>query len=142
MYRCDLADTFMVTIDCHEMCFWTQFCFVKRILKKWIQTIFLDSFNGLSSDLYIYFNLQWSAFESVDKYIPWKLISFCCVKSIIAEVRKSVIYLFQGWYIVTYALGIYLLNLFIAFLTPQIDPALLEDPGTWIFSSTFLLVVI
>lgn len=30
----------------------------------------------------------------------------------------------QGWYIVTYALGIYLLNLFIAFLTPKIDPAL------------------
>eukprot|EP01135_Chromosphaera_perkinsii_P003474 Nk52_evm12s244 gene=Nk52_evmTU12s244 len=29
----------------------------------------------------------------------------------------------QGWYIVTYALGIYLLNLFIAFLTPRFDPA-------------------
>ena len=32
----------------------------------------------------------------------------------------------QGWYIVTYALGIYHLNLFIAFLTPKIDPALEE----------------
>ena len=32
----------------------------------------------------------------------------------------------QGWYIVTYALGIYQLNLFIAFLTPKIDPALEE----------------
>lgn len=32
----------------------------------------------------------------------------------------------QGWYIVTYALGIYQLNLFIAFLTPKIDPALDE----------------
>ncbi|KOB70813.1 Rer1 protein [Operophtera brumata] len=30
----------------------------------------------------------------------------------------------QGWYIVTYALGIYHLNLFIAFLTPKIDPAM------------------
>lgn len=30
----------------------------------------------------------------------------------------------QGWYIVTYALGIYHLNLFIAFLTPKIDPTL------------------
>lgn len=30
----------------------------------------------------------------------------------------------QGWYIVTYALGIYHLNLFIAFLTPKIDPEL------------------
>lgn len=34
------------------------------------------------------------------------------------------VFLLQGWYIVTYALGIYLLNLFIAFLTPKIDPAL------------------
>lgn len=34
----------------------------------------------------------------------------------------------QGWYIVTYAIGIYHLNLFIAFLTPKIDPALdLDD---------------
>ena len=32
----------------------------------------------------------------------------------------------QGWYIVTYALGIYHLNLFIAFLSPRIDPALEE----------------
>ncbi|KAG7198853.1 hypothetical protein KM043_015680 [Ampulex compressa] len=35
----------------------------------------------------------------------------------------------QGWYIVTYALGIYHLNLFIAFLTPKIDPAMDFDDG-------------
>jgi hypothetical protein len=36
----------------------------------------------------------------------------------------------QGWYIVTYALGIYHLNLFIAFLTPKIDPAMdFDDDG-------------
>lgn len=29
----------------------------------------------------------------------------------------------QGFYIVTYGLGIYLLNLLIAFLSPQVDPA-------------------
>ncbi|KAJ3395752.1 hypothetical protein HDU92_005067 [Lobulomyces angularis] len=33
----------------------------------------------------------------------------------------------QGWYIITYALGIYLLNLFLAFLTPKIDPSLELD---------------
>ncbi|KAK9766468.1 hypothetical protein K7432_004415 [Basidiobolus ranarum] len=33
----------------------------------------------------------------------------------------------QGWYIVCYALGIYLLNLFLAFLTPRFDPALEEE---------------
>jgi hypothetical protein len=30
----------------------------------------------------------------------------------------------QGWYIVTYAIGIFILNQFIAFLTPKIDPAM------------------
>lgn len=34
------------------------------------------------------------------------------------------VFTLQGWYIVTYALGIYLLNLFLAFLTPKFDPAL------------------
>ena len=39
----------------------------------------------------------------------------------------------QGWYIVTYGLAIYHLNLLLAFLTPKIDPALAhleeEDSG-------------
>ena len=30
----------------------------------------------------------------------------------------------QGWYMVTYGLGIYYLSLFVAFITPQIDPEL------------------
>ena len=34
------------------------------------------------------------------------------------------VYMLQGWYIVTYGLGIYLLNLFIGFLSPQDDPEL------------------
>ncbi|TPX37208.1 hypothetical protein SmJEL517_g00834 [Synchytrium microbalum] len=34
----------------------------------------------------------------------------------------------QGWYIVTYALGIYLLNLFLAFLQPKFDPAMDSSP--------------
>jgi len=32
----------------------------------------------------------------------------------------------KGWYIVTYALAIYHLNLLLAFLTPKIDPAMAE----------------
>ena len=38
----------------------------------------------------------------------------------------SLLLLFQGWYIVTYALAIYHLNLLLAFLTPKIDPAYAE----------------
>ncbi|KAF9906111.1 hypothetical protein EC991_000979 [Linnemannia zychae] len=37
------------------------------------------------------------------------------------------VFIAQGWYIVTYALGIYLLNLFLAFLQPKIDPSLEMD---------------
>ncbi|KAI5290950.1 hypothetical protein KEM52_000305 [Ascosphaera acerosa] len=37
------------------------------------------------------------------------------------------IILAQGWYIVAYTLGIYLLNLFLAFLQPKIDPSLTRD---------------
>ncbi|KAA8632086.1 hypothetical protein SMACR_02209 [Sordaria macrospora] len=33
------------------------------------------------------------------------------------------VFVAQGWYIVAYALGIYLLNLFLAFLTPKFDPS-------------------
>ena len=32
------------------------------------------------------------------------------------------VYLAQGWYIITYGLGIFILNKFIGFLTPQVDP--------------------
>lgn len=32
------------------------------------------------------------------------------------------IFIYHGWYIICYAVGIYHLNLFIAFLTPKIDP--------------------
>lgn len=33
----------------------------------------------------------------------------------------------QGWYIICYALSIYLLNLFLAFLTPKFDPSLEQE---------------
>jgi hypothetical protein len=33
----------------------------------------------------------------------------------------------EGWYIVCYALGIYLLNLFLAFLTPKFDPSFEQE---------------
>lgn len=37
------------------------------------------------------------------------------------------IFIVQGWYIICYALGIYLLNLFLAFLTPKFDPSLEQE---------------
>ncbi|KAJ1942345.1 hypothetical protein EC988_006516 [Linderina pennispora] len=37
------------------------------------------------------------------------------------------IVLAQGWFIICYALGIYMLNLFLAFLTPKFDPEMAEE---------------
>jgi len=39
------------------------------------------------------------------------------------------IFVAQGWYIVAYSLGIYLLNLFLAFISPKFDPSLEQDEG-------------
>ncbi|KAL2906347.1 Protein RER1A [Bienertia sinuspersici] len=36
------------------------------------------------------------------------------------------VYIVQGFYIVSYGLGIYILNLLIAFLSPQVDPEIQE----------------
>lgn len=38
------------------------------------------------------------------------------------------VYYLDGWFIITYGLGIYLLNGFIGFLSPQIDPDM-DGPG-------------
>lgn len=35
--------------------------------------------------------------------------------------------LLQGWYIVTYALAIYILNIFIAFISPKFEPLAEEE---------------
>ncbi|GIY37016.1 protein RER1 [Caerostris darwini] len=37
------------------------------------------------------------------------------------------VFYLKGWYIITYALGIYHLSLFLAFLSPKIDPAAHEN---------------
>lgn len=42
-------------------------------------------------------------------------------------VFAGVVVIRQGWYIVCYALAIYLLNLFLAFLQPRFDPSLQAD---------------
>ncbi|XP_030455638.2 protein RER1A-like [Syzygium oleosum] len=39
------------------------------------------------------------------------------------------VYFLQGFYIVTYGLGIYMLNLLIGFLSPQVDPELADGGG-------------
>uniref|UniRef100_A0A1J3FP77 Protein RER1 n=1 Tax=Noccaea caerulescens TaxID=107243 RepID=A0A1J3FP77_NOCCA len=66
----------------------------------------------------------------LDKTVPhvlYRWIACLCVV-LIYFVR---VYLVEGFYIITYAIGIYLLNLIIAFLSPQDDPeASLTTGGT------------
>lgn len=63
----------------------------------------------------------------LDKWTPYTKVRWAaCIGLILIFLLR--VFICQGWYIVTYALGIYHLNLFIAFLTPKIDPALdLDD---------------
>lgn len=71
--------------------------------------------------------VQWRADFSrkfqhyLDKSTPhasWRWLGSCCV----ALIYCLRVYYLQGFYIVTYGLGIYLLNLLIGFLSPQVDP--------------------
>nr|ACO11374.1 RER1 [Caligus rogercresseyi] len=62
--------------------------------------------------------LDWSTPKTASRW----LFTFVMVLSFLARIVLK-----QGWYIITYALAIYHLNLLLAFLTPKIDPAFEED---------------
>ncbi|KAH9611672.1 hypothetical protein KSS87_000652 [Heliosperma pusillum] len=55
-------------------------------------------------------------------HILYRWIGLC----IVAFIYALRVYYIQGFYIVSYGLGIYFLNLFIGFLSPQVDPEFLE----------------
>lgn len=63
----------------------------------------------------------------LDSWTPYTTIRWIVTFLLVLLYMLRVLYI-QGWYIITYALGIYHLNLFIAFLTPKLDPALSDDP--------------
>uniref|UniRef100_A0A452U0E7 Protein RER1 n=1 Tax=Ursus maritimus TaxID=29073 RepID=A0A452U0E7_URSMA len=86
-----------------------------------------DSVHGKPSVGYRFFTRLGQVYQSwLDKSTPYTAVRWVLTLglSFIYMVR---VYLLQGWYIVTYALGIYHLNLFIAFLSPKVDPSLMED---------------
>lgn len=55
-------------------------------------------------------------------YVVYRWIAFAAI----AFIYILRVYFIQGFYIVTYGLSIYVLNLFIGFLSPQVDPEI-ED---------------
>nr|KAF6507614.1 retention in endoplasmic reticulum sorting receptor 1 [Rousettus aegyptiacus] len=86
-----------------------------------------DSVHGKPSVVYRFFTRLGQIYQSwLDKSTPYTAVRWVVTLglSFIYMIR---VYLLQGWYIVTYALGIYHLNLFIAFLSPKVDPSLMED---------------
>nr|ADD38446.1 Protein RER1 [Lepeophtheirus salmonis] len=62
----------------------------------------------------------------LDRWTPKTVSRWIFTSVLIASFLIRIIYK-QGWYIITYALAIYHLNLLLAFLTPKTDPAFEEE---------------
>ncbi|KAK4514422.1 uncharacterized protein ATC70_002017 [Mucor velutinosus] len=67
---------------------------------------------------------RWQAF--VDRSTPYTTYRWTSFGVIFSLFLLRII-IAQGWYIICYALGIYLLNMFLAFLTPKFDPSLEQE---------------
>ncbi|XP_067586126.1 protein RER1-like [Pseudorca crassidens] len=86
-----------------------------------------DSIRGKPSVVYRFFTSLGQVYRAwLDKSTPYTVVRWVVTLglSFIYVIR---VYLLPGWYIVTYALGIHHLNLLIAFLSPKVDPSLMED---------------
>ncbi|KIV87951.1 hypothetical protein PV10_09229 [Exophiala mesophila] len=64
----------------------------------------------------------------LDKSTPYTAYRWAATGTLLFLFFLRIIFA-QGWYIVAYCLGIYLLNLFLAFLQPKFDPSLTQDEG-------------
>ncbi|POW17263.1 hypothetical protein PSTT_00723 [Puccinia striiformis] len=62
----------------------------------------------------------------LDRLTPYTTYRWLSTSGLILIFMLRIL-LSQGWYIVTYALGIYLLNLFLSFLQPKFDPSIEQD---------------
>lgn len=59
--------------------------------------------------------------QILDKLTPWILFRWIGTAVVVA-IYFIRVFLLEGFYIVTYGIGIYILNLLIAFLSPQSNP--------------------
>lgn len=75
----------------------------------------------------VLFFRKWSQMyqSMLDKSTPHPVLRWT-LTFVLITVFLARVFWTKGWYIVTYALGIYHLNLFIAFLSPKIDPAMAD----------------
>lgn len=69
---------------------------------------------------------MWRRYQHLlDKSTPLVMYRWIFLGAV-AFVYALRVYLLQGFYIITYGLGIYILQLLIAFLSPQVDPEIQE----------------
>ena len=71
----------------------------------------------LASELYAQLGRRYR--HTLDRTVTYTLYRWLALGLLLALYGMRVWYA-QGWYIVTYSLGIYLLNLFIGFISPQV----------------------
>ncbi|KAL6670655.1 hypothetical protein ACI3LZ_003009 [Candidozyma auris] len=64
--------------------------------------------------------------EFLDRSVPYVTERWICFSILLLAFVLRIVFS-HGWYIICYALGIYLLNLFLAFLTPKFDPSLEQE---------------
>jgi len=80
----------------------------------------------LASLMQTYTKFQRQYQHTLDRITPFALYRWVGTAGLLAVFFLRIV-LSQGWYIVCYALAIYLLNLLLAFLQPKFDPSLQED---------------
>ncbi|EAU91585.2 rer1 [Coprinopsis cinerea okayama7 len=86
---------------------------------------------GLDSPPLQNISAQWTKLtrqyqQILDRWTPHVLHRWLALAGLLTVFFLRIV-LAQGWYIVCYALAIYLLNLLLAFLQPKFDPSLEED---------------
>ncbi|XP_044469359.1 protein RER1C-like [Mangifera indica] len=74
------------------------------------------------------FNVSQRYQHLLDKAVPHILYRWLACLAVVFIYALRV-YLVQGFYIITYGLGIYMLNLLMGFLSPQIDPEMSDGLG-------------
>lgn len=79
-----------------------------------------------SSFMRKYRELEQAYQYQLDRLTPYTTYRWLATIGLIGIFMLRIL-LSQGWYIVTYALGIYLLNLFLSFLQPKFDPSIEQD---------------
>lgn len=84
------------------------------------------SFADESSAMTQWSHETWRRYQYLlDKTTPLVLYRWISLAAI-ACIYALRVYFVQGFYIITYGLGIYILQLLIAFLSPQVDPEIQE----------------